>query len=50
MVGTSAVVRVQLPNGTFREDIGYGSGTGPIKSEVIYKTKMVLSVLLIVYL
>lgn len=37
--GASAVVRVQRANGVYREEVGYGWGSGPHKAEVIAKSK-----------
>lgn len=38
-VGTSSVIRVQRPNGIFREDVGYGFSDGTNKADVICRAK-----------
>jgi hypothetical protein len=38
-VGVTAVIRVTLKDGTFREDVGYGCGENPKKGQAIEKAK-----------
>lgn len=48
LIGCAAFVRVQLPDGTYHEEMGYSNAESSVKGAAVYEARVV-SIYLVIY-